>query len=311
MKVLVATLLALAVGCGSDADPVALTFVTPQAGDAVTRDQLDTATGELVARVAVEVDIQGAPARVGLVAGSVATDLVDGAATLDLATPGTVTLVATAYDDADAELATATVDVAIGEAMPASCRDALALYQIEFTAGPERQGVEDPVTATVPINGVSYRVLGNAEPRETMFADCTLILSLAKAAPIMRARAVVEVADLGVYNFRCIGGGTPPNCPNGISQHAFATAIDIAGVTDTTGEFASVNDDWVIDPNSEETCEAATEPGKDRQLHELICALKAANVWTIVLTPNYNADHRNHFHVDLTPDADFIEKRSL
>jgi hypothetical protein len=32
-------------------------------------------------------------------------------------------------------------------------------------------------------------------------------------------------------------------------------------------------------------------------------------VWNIVLTPNYNADHRNHFHVDLTPGSDFIERR--
>ena len=29
-------------------------------------------------------------------------------------------------------------------------------------------------------------------------------------------------------------------------------------------------------------------------------------MWNIVLTPNYNADHRNHFHVDLTPGADLI-----
>ena len=29
--------------------------------------------------------------------------------------------------------------------------------------------------------------------------------------------------------------------------------------------------------------------------------------WTIILTPNYNAAHDNHFHVDLTPGSDFIE----
>ena len=58
---------------------------------------------------------------------------------------------------------------------------------------------------------------------------------------------------------------------------------------------------------SEPTCDAATEAGSDAFLHAIICAQKAAAVWNIVLTPNYNADHRNHFHVDLTPDADFIE----
>ena len=70
--------------------------------------------------------------------------------------------------------------------------------------------------------------------------------------------------------------------------------------------FCSVNDDWVIDPDSEETCAAPAEPGADAFLHETICALKDAGVWNIVLTPNYNADHRNHFHVDLTSGAHYL-----
>lgn len=192
---------------------------------------------------------------------------------------------------------------------PADCKAALAFYGVAFTEGPENPGIADPVTATVPIAGISWRYNGNENPRPTLMGDCTLIRSLAEAAAILAARDVVEVTDIGVYNYRCIGGGTPPNCPNGISQHAYAKAIDIAGVTNSAGDYFSVNDDWVIDPNAEETCQAPTEPGKDQFLHELICALKTAKVWNIVLTPNYNADHRNHFHVDLSPDSDFIELR--
>ena len=30
-----------------------------------------------------------------------------------------------------------------------------------------------------------------------------------------------------------------------------------------------------------------------------------------MLTPNYNADHRDHFHVDLTTGSDFIRRRTL
>ena len=55
---------------------------------------------------------------------------------------------------------------------------------------------------------------------------------------------------------------------------------------------------------------AATEPGPDTWLHDTMCELKAARVWNIVLTPNYNADHRGHFHVDLTAGADYIRKAS-
>jgi hypothetical protein len=313
MKPGIFLLVAGVLGCGGldeTGGAVSLTFTSPSPGAGFTRDQLGV-TGQLVALVPVTVDVEGSPARVGLAVGTAAQPDLDaaGAGTAEVPAAGTATLTATAYDASDVPLGTATVDVTVGDATPESCQAELALYQIAFTVGPEREGVADPVTAEVPINGLTYRVLGSADPRSTLFADCTLILSLARAASIMRARNVVEIADLGVYNYRCIGGGAPPDCPNGISQHAFATAIDIAGVTDGSGEFFSVNDDWIIDPDSEDTCAAPSEPGKDQFLHELICELKAAGTWNIVLTPNYNSDHRNHFHVDLTPDSDFIEKR--
>ena len=286
--------------------------LTPASGAPFTRDQLGV-SGALIARIPVTVSIDGNPARVGLTVGTIAQPDLDstGAGTAEVPAGGAATLTATAYDDADLALTTATVDITIADPSPADCQAELALYQIAFTAGPTRQGVADPVTAEVPINGITYRVLGATNPRPSLFGDCKLILSLARAAAILRGRGVVEVSDLGVYNYRCIGGGAPPDCPNGISQHAFATAIDIAGVTDRDGAFFSVNDDWIIDPNAEDTCAAPTEPGNDQFLHEVICELKAASTWNIVLTPNYNAAHRNHFHVDLTPGSDFIEKRSV
>ena len=118
---------------------------------------------------------------------------------------------------------------------------------------------------------------------------------------------MVEVLDFGVYNYRCIGGGTPPDCPNGISQHAYGRAIDVAGFVTGDGTSTSVNDDWVIDPDAEETCEAATDGAADAFLHDVACALHEAAVFQIILTPNYNADHRDHFHCDLTPDLLVIE----
>jgi hypothetical protein len=62
----------------------------------------------------------------------------------------------------------------------------------------------------------------------------------------------------------------------------------------------------VIDPDSDDTCTAATSNMKDAFLHELACALYDDSVFAIILTPNYNADHRNHFHVDLTDGSHFL-----
>jgi hypothetical protein len=294
---------------GDDSGPITVDFTAPGPATSFTRDQLG-ATGRLTASVAADLAITGGPARVAIsVDGVELAEVVAGHATVPVPTVGSVTLIATAYDDAGTAAATDQVEISVVDPVAADCQAWLALYQVVYTPGPANQGVADPVTVTMPINGMPFRYVDNPDPRPTLFADCELILSLARAAPLLRERGVTEVADIGIYNYRCIGGGTPPDCPNGISQHAFAKAIDLAGFTDTAGEYASVNDDWVIDPSGTATCEAETEPGKDAFLHELICALKDAGVWNIVLTPNYNADHRNHFHVDLTTDADFIRGR--
>jgi hypothetical protein len=307
---LILSLAACTGGMGDDGDdaPIAVGFLAPGAGTSFVRDQL-APTGRLVANVAVELSIDGAPSRVALsVAGVELADAdADGLATVPVGLAGPVTLTATAFDAGGAPAASAELGIVV-EDPAVDCRGWLDLYQVAYNVGPNNEGVVDPVTAQVPINGMSFRYSGNANPRASLFGDCTLIKSLAEAAPYLRARDVVEVTDIGVYNYRCIGGGTPPDCPNGISQHAYATAIDLAGFTDSAGTFASVNDDWVIDPD-DMTCTTGTEPGLDTFLHELICELKAAGVWNIVLTPNYNADHRNHFHVDLTPGSDFIRSR--
>lgn len=296
--------------CGSEPgadEGVSLSITQPEPGAMFARDSLG-ASGALVASIPVDVDVVGAPARVELtLEAAVLGDLdPDGHAIAALASAGPATLTATAFDADGNALASAAVDVIVVEPAVTTCRGWLDLYQVQYTMGPTSPGVMDPVTAVMPINGMPFRSGGAL--RTKMFGDCSIIKSLAEAAPMLRAKQIVEVTDLGVYNYRCIGNtGTPPNCPNGISQHAYGNAIDLAVFKDAAGVTYNVTTDFVIDPAPEKTCTAATEPGKDAFLHELICGLKAAKLWNIVLTPNYNADHRDHFHVDLKAGSDFID----
>ena len=316
---LVGALVLVTVGCGGGGDddgtppePVTLTFVTPTVGARFVRDQLEPTDGWRAAQVAVEVAATGAPASIDLAAGDLALGAVgaDGRAEIVLIDGGPVTITATARDAAGAALATATVEVEVGDPDVANCRAWLDLYGITYTAGPANQGVADPVTLTLPVNGVPFRYLTNTSRRNTFFMDCGLARSLVQAAPFFRSRGVVEVADIGVYNYRCIGTGTPPNCPNGMSQHAYARAIDLGAFVLADGTTYTLETDWVIDPTTEKTCEAATANEADAWLHDLICDIKGDDVWNIALTPNYNADHRNHFHVDLTAGSDFIRRQA-
>jgi hypothetical protein len=46
-----------------------------------------------------------------------------------------------------------------------------------------------------------------------------------------------------------------------------------------------------------------------RELHELVCRAAEARVFNSILTPNYNPAHKNHFHLELTPDVDWFMLR--
>ncbi|HEY5952669.1 MAG TPA: extensin family protein [Kofleriaceae bacterium] len=299
-------------GCSVDVEVASLSFVSPAPGSSHLRDQLGV-SGSLVAPVGVEVEVGGDIARVALTArptgaadGDVALgDLVDGQLSAELAQSGALTLTATAFADDGSELLSTAVDITVDDPVVGDCHGWLDLYHLDYTTGPANLGIADPVTVKLPLNGVAFRYSGNAEQRKTLYGDCLLMKSLAQAAPIVRSHDVQEIVDIGIYNYRCIDQSlTPPNCS--MSQHAYAKAIDIAELVTSDLTHYSVLKDWVIDSTA--TCTAETTGDKDAFLHEVICELKAADVWNIVLTPNYNADHRNHFHVDLTKDSDFIKR---
>ncbi|MEO8840370.1 MAG: extensin family protein [Kofleriaceae bacterium] len=48
------------------------------------------------------------------------------------------------------------------------------------------------------------------------------------------------------------------------------------------------------------TTKAATE------LWALVCGAADAALFNVMLTPNFNAEHRNHLHLELTPDAGWM-----
>ena len=76
--------------------------------------------------------------------------------------------------------------------------------------------------------------------------------------------------------------------PSRLSQHALGQAIDIAGFRLADGSRVSVERDW-------------SDSGvKGEFLHRL--AARACRYFSVVLTPDSNADHYNHLHLDIGPD---------
>ena len=139
-----------------------------------------------------------------------------------------------------------------------------------------------------------------------MIMDCSLAPRLAALADLVLPMGIDEVIHIGIYNYRCIGGGDPDVDGCTPSMHAYARAIDLHafGLAGSSVEY-STETDWVIASGSD-PCPIASFSEADRVLKEIACSLWSERVFQIVLTPNYNAAHRNHFHVDLTEGSMYI-----
>ena len=73
-----------------------------------------------------------------------------------------------------------------------------------------------------------------------------------------------------------------------LSQHGLGRAIDIAGFRLADGSTVSVAQDWAGDG--------------EKRLFLRYLARRACEYFSVVLTPNSDADHHDHIHLDIGPD---------
>jgi hypothetical protein len=101
------------------------------------------------------------------------------------------------------------------------------------------------------------------------------------AAYDLLGAGVSRIDQYGGYSCRRIYGGATGN----LSEHALANALDVGGVRLTDGGSVSVKDDWAA-------------PGKKGQfLHRI--RDQGCKVFGTVLSPDYNAAHHDHLHLDM------------
>tara|TARA_R110000782_G_scaffold268393_1_gene364775 strand:+ start:32555 stop:33283 length:729 start_codon:yes stop_codon:yes gene_type:complete len=103
---------------------------------------------------------------------------------------------------------------------------------------------------------------------------------LQPAAHEIFGKPVKEVTHFGSYSCRRLYGREEGD----YSEHATADAIDISGFVLTDGTRITIMNDW-----NEET-------GKTRFLHRI--RDEACSLFSTVLSPDYNAAHADHLHLD-------------
>jgi len=183
----------------------------------------------------------------------------------------------------------------------AACERELRARTISFQRERAR-GVLAPLRISGPLNGVYFRGEGTdasraQSPHEIL--DCRLVLALFDCAEILKRHDIVEVRHFSMYRL------PPPSWPRGqvAQRHLGALAIDAGrflkkdgGVLDVDRDFHGAIGAKTCGPN------ARPRPATPSaiELRNILCEIVTKRLFQVVLTPNYNPPHKNHFHLELT-----------
>lgn len=188
-----------------------------------------------------------------------------------------------------------------------ACEAELKKRGIAFTRVDSARGVLAPVRLTSGIRGITYRTELPAHQRATSpyeILDCRLVLALDDFSAILAKHDVVEVLHYSVYR--------PPSAshpwPSGKvgSRHDGGLAIDAGKFVRKDGSVLHVEKDFHGRIGTS-TCGPNTGPDpatvEALALRKIVCEAAEQRLFNVELTPDYNWQHRNHFHLEVTANA--------
>lgn len=158
-------------------------------------------------------------------------------------------------------------------------------------------GVATPVRLRGAIGGVSYRSAERHEVNELM--DCRLAAALVRFSRLVRALGVHEVVHYSTY--RPAGRRAVESQPLQ-SRHPGGLAIDAAVFHFDDGRRLSILGSFHGHRGRPVCGPEARVPRDDeaRVLRSVACDSARRGIFHVVLTPNHNAAHRNHLHLEVT-----------
>ena len=183
---------------------------------------------------------------------------------------------------------------------PDDCEAELTSRHIEF-AHETADAVLAPVRLTGPLHGVVFRTDQSEKVRPTSpweIVDCRLVLALDDFAEILARHDIVEVRHYSMYRPPKTWTDAKPG-----TRHTGALAIDAGRFIDQAGTVLDVDHDF-HGAIGAKTCGdgAAPRPATPAALtlRAILCEAAERRLFNVMLTPNYNRPHKNHFHLELT-----------
>ncbi len=181
------------------------------------------------------------------------------------------------------------------------CEAELTRRGVPFKREAVSVGVRAPVRLTGSLHGVLFRSDESEKARATSpyeIGDCRLILALDDFAQILVGYDIVEVRHYSMYR----PDKTWP-ADKDAKRHAGALALDAGRFIARDGTVLIV-DKHFNGALGAKTCGEGAAPSpvtpEATKLRSIVCDAVDKRIFNVVLTPNYNPPHHNHFHLEVT-----------
>lgn len=170
----------------------------------------------------------------------------------------------------------------------AECFAALKRWGVRFRGAKPHRGIRTPLELMGPIGGV--HIIFRWKHTRAPLMDCNLMLTLARASPVMRRLGIRKVYYSSAYRQPSKGDKNP-------SRHGMGLAIDVSYVVTDDGTKHDVFTHWEKYYGGPGNCVGNVRTAKGLLLRRLICELEKRAVFKLIMTPDSDYAHRNHFHM--------------
>jgi hypothetical protein len=179
----------------------------------------------------------------------------------------------------------------------------LARRRIDWLAAePPPAGVRTPIRLAGPLRGVSiHSSLPPAERAGSPFEilDARLALALDDFCTLLGRHDVVELVHYTMYR-------PPTQAPadgQRLIRHPAGLAIDVGALRKRDGSWLAVGSHWPSNIGAKTCGDGAVEhwAREARELASIVCETKDERIFHFALTPDFDADHADHVHLEIKP----------
>ena len=169
-----------------------------------------------------------------------------------------------------------------------SCYDELEARKVGFKKT-KKPGIANAVEISGTLGGVEV-----AGP-SPLVIDCSLAVSLDEAGRYLRALGVDKATYSSAYSRRTVRGSNRP------SKHSYGLAIDVSGFAGPDLGSFSVSRDYEQGLGDAVDCVGTPMTQAGAVLKILQCQLVRSGRFYLVLSPDYDDAHHDHYHLEVKP----------